>query len=130
MTEAREVRFVVVTDDYENAAGLYRDGCGLPVVMDLEGQGGSGVIMRLPEGSTLELVDAEHDAMVDRIEAGEPQANRFRIAVGVDDLGAGAAEVQAHGHVPLAEPALTPWGDRNQRFRSADGSQLTLFETP
>jgi hypothetical protein len=88
------------------------------------------VILRLPEGSTLELVDAEHDAMVDRIEVGEPQANRFRIAVEVDDLGAGAGAVRARGLVPLAGPVLTPWGDRNQRFRSADGSQLTLFETP
>ena len=130
MTQAREVRFVVVTGDYENTARLYRDAFGLPVVMDLEGQGGRGVILRLPEGSTLEIVDAEHDAMVDGIEVGEPQANRFRIAVEVDDLDAARHEIEGAGQRSIAEPVSTPWGDRNQRFASADGPQLTLFETP
>lgn len=128
MTTAREVRFVVVTDDYESAARLYRDVFGLEVVTDLDGQGGQGAILRLP-AATLELVDAGHDAMVDGIEVGWPQSNRFRVAVEVDDLDETAAQVASNGQDPLGEPVLTPWGDRNQRFRSADGLQLTLYET-
>jgi catechol 2,3-dioxygenase-like lactoylglutathione lyase family enzyme len=128
MTTAREVRFVLVADDYDAAAKLYRGVFGLEVVMDLEGQGGRGVILRLPAG-TLEIVDAEHDAMVDRIEVGESQRNRFRIAVQVDRLDEAAAAVETAGQQPLADPVVTPWGDRNQRFRAADGLQLTLFET-
>jgi hypothetical protein len=30
----------------------------------------------------------------------------------------------------VAEPVLTPWGDRNQRFRLTERLQLTLFEHP
>jgi len=129
VTSAREVRFVLVADDYEAARRLYRDVFGLDVVMDLDGQGGRGVILRLPAG-TLEVVDAEHDQMVDELEAGAPQRNRFRIAVEVDDLDAATHAVRETGQEALAEPVLTPWGDRNRRFRSDDGTQLTLYETP
>lgn len=102
---AREVRSVLVVDDYEAARTLYRDVFGLEVVMDLEGQGGQGVILRLP-AATLEIVNAEHDAMVDELEAGAPQGNRFRIAVDVD---AAADAVRRVGQQPLAEPVVTPW---------------------
>jgi hypothetical protein len=30
----------------------------------------------------------------------------------------------------MAGPVLTPWGDRNQRFRLTQRLQLTLFEGP
>jgi catechol 2,3-dioxygenase-like lactoylglutathione lyase family enzyme len=129
MATAREVRSVLVVDDYEAARTLYRDVFGLEVVMDLEGQGGRGVILRLP-AATLEIVDAEHDAMVDELEAGAPQGNRFRIAVEVDDVDAAADAVRRVGQQPLAEPVVTPWGDRNRRFRAGDGTQLTLYQTP
>ena len=48
MVRARELRFVFVVDDYEAAARLYRDVFGLRVVMDLEGDGGRGVILKIP----------------------------------------------------------------------------------
>ncbi len=38
MTTAREIRFVLVVDDYEAARNLYRDVFGFDV--DLDGQGG------------------------------------------------------------------------------------------
>ena len=53
----------------------------------------------------------------------------MRIAVRVDDLDSAAGEVAAAGAKPQSEPVLTPWGDHNQRFRLAEGLQLTLFET-
>ena len=38
MTRARELRFVVVVDDYDVATHLFRDVFDLKVLMDLEGQ--------------------------------------------------------------------------------------------
>jgi len=125
---AREVRFVVVVDDYESAVHLYRDVFGLNLVMDLEGQGGRGVILEVPS-ATLEFVDADHERMVDMLETGEPFDKRVRIAVQVGDLGEAARAVSDAGAEPVASPVETPWGDRNQRLMTRDGLQLTLFET-
>jgi catechol 2,3-dioxygenase-like lactoylglutathione lyase family enzyme len=125
---AREVRFVVVVDDYESAVHLYRDVFGLNLVMDLEGQGGRGVILEAPS-ATLEIVDADHERMVDMLEAGEPFDKRIRIAVQVDELGEAARALSDTGAEPVASPVATPWGDRNQRFMMRDGLQMTLFET-
>ena len=47
----------------------------------------------------------------------------------VDDLAEAAGAVSATGAEPMADPVDTPWGDRNQRFRVADGVQLTLYQT-
>ena len=39
MIPAREIRFVLVIDDYDAAAHLYREVFGLEVLMDLDEQG-------------------------------------------------------------------------------------------
>jgi catechol 2,3-dioxygenase-like lactoylglutathione lyase family enzyme len=96
MTRARELRFVVVVDDYDVAAHLFRDVFDLKLLMDLEGQGGRGVILQVP-AATLEIVDADHERMVDELEAGRPFDKRARIAVRVDDLGEAAREVSDAG---------------------------------
>jgi lactoylglutathione lyase len=129
VVRARELRFCVVVEDYEAAVRLYRDVLGLEVQLDLDGQGGRGVILEVPE-ATLELVDPEHGEMVDEVEVGRPLGERVRIAVRIDDLDDAAREVIEAGSEPLAGPVETPWGDRNQRFRGADGLQLTLFRSP
>jgi catechol 2,3-dioxygenase-like lactoylglutathione lyase family enzyme len=129
MVTAREVRFVLVVDDYEAAAHLYRDVFGLEVLMDLEADGGHGVILKLP-AATLELADPEHGRIVDEIEVGRGLEDRVRIAVEVGDLSEAADAVTAAGGEPMADVVDTPWGDRNQRFRSRDGVQLTLYQTP
>ena len=129
MIRAREVRFVLVVDDYEAAAHLYRDVFGLEVLMDLEADGGHGVILKLP-AATLELADPEHGRIVDQIEVGRGLEDRVRIAVEVDDLAEAADAVRESGGEPMADVVGTPWGDRNQRFRAKDGLQLTLFATP
>jgi lactoylglutathione lyase len=129
MVRARELRFVLVSDDYEAASNLYRDVIGLEMLMDLEGQGGRGVIFKVPT-ATLELVDADHNRMVDEIEVGRPQDNRLRIALEVDDLQEAADALAAAGAEALAGPVDTPWGDRNQRFQAQDGLQFTLYRSP
>jgi hypothetical protein len=58
VTRARKLRFVVVVDDYDVATHLFRDVFDLKVLMDLEGQGGRGVILEVP-AATLEIVDAD-----------------------------------------------------------------------
>jgi len=128
MVQARELRFVLVVDDYEAAALLYRDVFGLEVVIDLDGQGGRGVILKVP-AATMELVDLDHDRMVDEIEVGRRIDEPVRVAVEVDDLTEAAMAVTETGAEPLAAPVDTPWGDRNQRFRAKDGLQLTLFQS-
>lgn len=125
---ARELRFVVVSDDYEALAGLLRDTIGLEVFRDLDHQGGHGVILRLPE-STLEVIDREHAGMVDEVEAGARFEDRLRIAVRVDDLDQAMAVITVAGARPVADTVDTPWGDRNRRYTAGDGLQLTLFQT-
>jgi catechol 2,3-dioxygenase-like lactoylglutathione lyase family enzyme len=127
MVRAREFRFVVVTSDYEAATLLFRDVFEFEALMDLEGQEGRGIILRLP-AATLEVVDAAHDRMVDEIEVGQPQDNHVRIAVRVDDLAAASHAVTGTGAKALAAAVDTPWRDRNQRFVAKDGLQLTLFQ--
>jgi predicted enzyme related to lactoylglutathione lyase len=129
MVPARELRFCFVIDDYEAAAHLYRDVFGLEVLMDLDEQGGRGVILNVPE-ATLELVDAEHGGMVDDVEVGRRIDDGVRIAVKVDDLQAASRAVTGAGGEAMAPPVDTPWGDTNQRFRAKDGMQLTLFQSP
>jgi predicted enzyme related to lactoylglutathione lyase len=129
MVPARELRFCFVIDDYEAAAHLYRDVFGLEVLMDLDEQGGRGVILNVPE-ATLELVDAEHGGMVDDVEVGRRVDDGVRIAVKVDDLQAASRAVTGAGGKAMASPVDTPWGDTNQRFRAKDGMQLTLFQSP
>ena len=128
MVRARELRVVFVVDDYEAAARLYRDVFGLEVLMDLEGDGGRGVILKVP-AATLELADVEHGRIVDEIEVGHRLDDRVRIAVAVDELADAGGAVTETGAEPLAAPVETPWGDRNQRFRTKDGLQLTLFQS-
>ncbi len=127
MIPARELRFVLVFDDYDSAVHLFRDVFGLETLMDLEGDGGRGVILNVP-AATLEVADVEHGGIVDDIEVGRRLDDRVRIAVQVDELGEAIVAVSEAGAQPVAAPVQTPWGDRNQRFRTKDGTQLTLFQ--
>ena len=129
MVLARELRFCFIVDDYEAAAHLYRDVFGLEVLMDLDEQGGRGVILKVPE-ATLEVVDADHGGMVDEVEVGRRLGERVRIAVQVDDLETASRTVLETGAAAMAAAVETPWGDHNQRFRAKDGTQLTLFQSP
>jgi catechol 2,3-dioxygenase-like lactoylglutathione lyase family enzyme len=129
MTAARELRFAFTFEDYDAAVRLFRDVLRLETVEVLDHAGGRGVIMRVPS-ATLELFDPAQTAWVDDLEAGRPLHERTRIAIRVDDLAEASALVGAAGAIPEAEPVDTPWGDRNQRFRTVDGVQLTFFQPP
>jgi len=95
--------------------------------MDLEAQGGRGVILSVPSAK-LELFDPRHTDFVDGIEVGTPTGARVRIAVQVEDLDHAARGVVEAGAAAVAKAVMTRWGDRNQRFQLPDGVQFTLFE--
>lgn len=124
---ARELRFALTFDDYDAALRLFRDVLGLEPVEVLGAQGGRGVILAVP-AATLELFDREHGALVDDVEVGRVLDQGVRIAVRVDDLRHADEAVTGAGARPEADTVDTPWGDRNRRYRAADGVQLTLFE--
>jgi catechol 2,3-dioxygenase-like lactoylglutathione lyase family enzyme len=129
MAAAREVRFALTFDDYEAALSLFRDVFELETIMDLDSEGARGVILRVPS-ATLELFDRGQGRLVDDIEVGRPLEERVRIAVSIDNLESATAAVVTTGTSPQAEPVDTPWGDRNRRFMTPDGLQLTLFQSP
>ena len=129
MTPARELRFAFVFDDYDAALHLFRDVFGLETMLDLDHEGGRGVILKVPS-ATLELFDRDQGNHVDDIEVGRRLGERVRIAINIPDLVEAATEVEGAGATPVADPVVTPWGDHNHRFVTSDGFQLTLFQAP
>jgi hypothetical protein len=129
MAAARELRFAFTFDDYETALGLFRDVFELETIMELDSEGARGVILRVPS-ATLELFDRGQGRLVDDIEVGRPLEERVRIAVNIDDLDEATTAVIMTGTEPQADAVDTPWGDRNRRFKTPDGLQLTLFQPP
>ena len=102
MTTAREIRFVLVADDYETAEKLYRDVFGLEVVMDLDGQGGRGVILRCSDRDDRgrrRRARPDGGPHRGRRPAGEP----VPLAVEVDDLVEATAAVTEAGQEPIGE---------------------------
>lgn len=127
MIPARELRFAFVFDDYDAALHLFRDVFGLEVVLDLDHDGGRGVILKV-HSATLEVFDRDQGDHVDDVEVGRRLGERVRIAIKIPDLSAASSEVEKAGVSSVAHPVVTPWGDNNQRFATSDGLQLTLFE--
>lgn len=125
--DVRELRFAFTFDNYDAALRLFRDVLGLEPVEVLDAQGGRGIILQVP-AATLELFDREHGAFIDDVEVGHGLDQCVRIAVRVDDLEEADQAVTGAGPRPEAEPVDPPWGDRNRRYQTADGLQLTLFE--
>ena len=123
-----QLRVVLITDDLEATARFYRDALGLPVEATWE-QDGGGVVFTAGR-ATLEILSAEHAEMVDRIEVGKPLGREVRLALEVPDADTKASELVAAGAELLGGPTDTPWGDRNARVRTPDGTQLTLFTSP
>ena len=129
MAAARELRFAFTFDDYEAALRLFRDVFELETIMELDSEGARGVILKVPSG-TLELFDRGQGRLVDEIEVGRPLEERVRIAVNIDDLEEATTAVMTTGTEPQSHAVDTPWGDRNRRFKTPDGLQLTLFQAP
>ena len=123
-----ELRVALTVEDLDEAAALYRDALGFPTVEEWSRPEGRGLILDAGPAS-IELLDRAEAARVDRIEAGEQVSGPVRLAFGVSNVGASASSLRNGGAKALGEPVYTPWGDLNQRLRSPDGLQLTLFQS-
>ena len=100
--------------DFEAAVAFYRDALGLPVELDLEGDGGEHVMILDAGRATLELSNPAQVAMIDDVEVGRRVAPRLRVAFEVDDA---------------APPPSAGRGRRRAR-RAADADALGLAQQP
>lgn len=126
MTAVQEFRITLTVDDFDAAVALYRDALGLPQVADWSSD--RGRVLLLDAGrTTLELFDEAQAAMVDDLEVGRRVSGKVRFALQVADVDEAAATLIDGGATSVADPVLTPWGDRNARVADPDGMQLTLF---
>ena len=77
-----QLRLVVEAEDFDAAVAFYRDALGLPVELDLAGDGGEHVLILDAGRATLELSNPAQVAMIDDVEVGRrvapPTAGRLR----------------------------------------------------
>jgi lactoylglutathione lyase len=126
MPEVTEFRVVLTVSDFNEAVSFYRDALGLEQLADWSDD--DGRVMLLSAGrATLELFDQAQAAKVDAIEAGRRVSGTVRLALEVADNAETARRLVAAGAEEVAQPVVTPWGDRNARVQAPDGMQLTLF---
>jgi len=128
MSEVTELRVALTVQDFDEAVAFYRDALGLTQLEDWSSD--SGRVILLEGGkATLELLDEAQAAAVDEIEAGARVSGTVRLALEVGDSEMTSRRLVAAGAEELAQPVLTPWGDRNARVKAPDGLQLTLFSS-
>jgi catechol 2,3-dioxygenase-like lactoylglutathione lyase family enzyme len=124
----RQLRLVVEATDFDEAVAFYRDALGLPVELDLEGDGGEHVLILEAGRATLELSNPAQVAMIDEVEVGRRVAPRLRIAFEVDDAASATEALVAAGAELVAPPTRTPWDSLNARLEAPAELQITLFE--
>lgn len=121
-----ELRVAITVDDFEAAVAFYRDAVGLEVLADWTSPDGK-VVAFTAGRATLELIDRKQAEFIDSVEVGHRVAGPVRLALEVPDSAAAAGELAQAGATVVAEPRMTPWGDRNARLADPAGMQLTLF---
>jgi catechol 2,3-dioxygenase-like lactoylglutathione lyase family enzyme len=126
MSDVQEFRITLTVSDFDAAVKFYRDGLGLPQIVDWSSE--QGRVLLLDAGrATLELFDEAQAEMVDDLEVGRRVSGKVRFALQVADADLTAASLVTAGATPVADAVETPWGDRNARMVAPDGMQLTLF---
>ena len=124
----RQLRLVVEAEDFETAVAFYRDGLGLPVELDLQGDNGEHVMILDAGRATLELSNPAQVTMIDEVEVGRRVAPRLRVAFEVDDAPAAVDRLVDAGAEMVAPPTTTPWHSLNARLEAPAGLQITVFE--
>jgi L-ascorbate metabolism protein UlaG (beta-lactamase superfamily)/catechol 2,3-dioxygenase-like lactoylglutathione lyase family enzyme len=122
-----QLRLVVEVGDFGAAAAFYRDALGLPVELELEGEGGEHMLILDAGRATLELSNPAQVAMIDEVEVGRRVAPKLRAAFEVDDAAAATEVLVAAGAELVAPPTRTPWNSLNSRLEAPE-LQITLFE--
>ena len=123
----RELRVALTVEDFDRSAEFYRSGLGLETVEEWGSENGRGLVLAAGR-ATLELVDEAQAELIDQIEAGDRVSGPVRFAFEVPDIQETAATLQKQGAIAEKEAVQTPWEHFNQRLRSPDGLQLTLFQ--
>ena len=123
----RQLRLVVLADDFDAALAFYRDVLGMPEAESVSSPGGRIAILDAGR-ATLELTDRPHGEYIDEVEVGRRVAGHIRVALEVEDSAAATDAVRAAGAAVLAEPTVTPWNSLNARLEGPAGLQLTLFQ--
>ena len=124
----RELRLVVMAEDYDEALRFYRDVLGMPEQESYAGDGGALVAILDAGRATLELSNTAQVAMIDEVEVGRRVAPHFRVALEVDDAQEATTSAVAGGADLIAPPTETPWRSLNARLDAPAGVQLTLFQ--
>lgn len=125
----RQLRVVVVADDYDAAVTFYRDRLGMPEVAAYA-QGGDDRVAILDAGrATLEIASATHARTIDVAEADGLESPRVRLAFEVEDTSALTDRLVQDGGVELlAAAVLTPWRSVNSRLAAPADQVITLFQ--
>jgi lactoylglutathione lyase len=126
-TPVHELRLVVTAEDWDAAVHFYRDELGLRQAADFSSPDGRVILLEAGR-ATIELVDADQAAFIDRVEVGRRVAGHIRVALEVDDVAALTERLGATGAAVLAAPTETPWRSLNARLAAPAGLQLTLFQ--
>jgi len=124
----RQLRLVVVAEDYEAAVAFYRDVLGLPEQEAFSGPDGAHVTILNAGRATLELANPAQRRFIDEVEVGRQVAPRLRVAFEVEDTRTVTASVVAAGAAEIAPPTETPWRSLNSRLDAPAGLQITLFQ--
>ena len=114
-----QLRLVVEAEDFDAAVAFYRDALGLPVELDLAGDGGEHVLILDAGRATLELSNPAQVAMIDDVEVGRRVAPPMRVAFEVDDAAAATDALERAGAEVVAPPTRTPWASLNSRLEAA-----------
>jgi NAD(P)-dependent dehydrogenase (short-subunit alcohol dehydrogenase family) len=122
-----EVRVALTVDDFDGTTALYADALGLSAIEGWDELEGRGAIFAAGR-ATIEVVDRAQAELIDQVEAGERVSGPVRLALRVPDVEAAASSLSEHGAETLSGPVSTPWGDFNQRLRTPEGLQITLFQ--
>ena len=123
----RQLRLVVLADDFDAALAFYRDVLGMPEAEAVSSPGGRIAILDAGR-ATLELTDRPHGEYIDEVEVGRRVAGHVRLAFEVDDSTEVTRRLEAAGAKVVAEPVVTPWNSLNSRLEGEAGLQLTLFQ--
>ncbi len=102
------------TDQFHPMVAFARDTLGLPVVDEADGM----TVHELPDGGQFEVFDAAGDA-------GAPYFDAPVVGFLVDDVAAGAAELEAAG-VELLGPVVDLGASAWAHFRAPDGHVYEL----
>lgn len=131
-TRPRQLRLILVTEDFDAAVRFYRDVLGMPEQPAFATSGEDRVSILDAGRATIELATPEHARAIDTVEgAAEIQDSdgpTLRLALEVGDTEATLAAAEDVGSRQIAPPVETPFRTINARVEGPAGWQVTFFQ--